>query len=703
MQLPQRLFSYTFDQSMNYYAFTALLNAIFATLAGSAVLIQNPKRKKNIIFFSSALSVALWCYFYTLWQMADSASSALFWVRLQMMACAFVPVTAYHQVLTLFEDTNKRRRQFLILLYATAVVISAFGFSPYFIKGVEPRLEFPFWPIPSFFIHILFLTLPIPIFFALRLIKEEKSRSSPLIQNQLKWLSLAIAIGYGGGCTNCPLWYNIPLRPYLNFTVALYFPVAALIFFKLGVVDMKYFLSRFGIYLLTVGLFFIPFMSVAYFLDQNWRILALIAAMAFFVPLAFPLFHDWIKQKFLRTTHSQEAMEARIEKIKETTYTYDDLAQNIVNSLLNTFPVEMAAVYFYDLNRKDFSLRAQRGMKNKAVESLKYNRSTLAIPEEDPLISFLLKQPSAVSLDEVQNDSEKIYLVQPIISSLKRIEADVCAPFIFDKKIKGLLVLGRKKDNALFNKEDMDAVEAFSKMGEEIMRYIFGMETELRNTSLYSHDMAHDARSLIQTLEFISSPMAEKQPREKIIRLMDQAKTVAIRLNDIFQMNRDRSNLILRSVRGEYEKIPVDIIKAVRLATEKYVLLAEKQNIELSADIPNASLTILGNELDLMRVVDNILSNGLRYVSAGGHIKVKAGPADDMFKIEIIDDGTGIDPENLNRIWEMGWQGKDNKGAGGLGLSIVKQIVEMHHGTIQAQSEGLGKGTRFNISLPLNL
>ena len=332
---------------------------------------------------------------------------------------------------------------------------------------------------------------------------------------------------------------------------------------------------------------------------------------------------------------------------------------------------------------------------------MRYNRSALAISAVDPLVLYFGSEKRVVSLDSLKNLLRIDKKIQPVIDSMNRIESDVCAPFIFEGNLRGMMVISRKKDNSLFNTEDLDAISALARMGEEIMRYIMGMETELRNTSLYSHDMAHDVRTIIQTLEFVVSPMAEKQPKEKISHLLNQAKGVALRLSEIFQLNRNRSSLILRAVRGEYEKTPISLTKLITLSLQKFSFLAETQKITLNSHIPESATTLLGNESDLIRVFDNLLTNALRYTPPRGTINVKTLEKDGLFEVVCEDDGAGIAEENLTKIWESGWQGSEKKGAAGLGLSIVKQIVEMHQGTIVASSPGLGKGTTFLIKLPL--
>ena len=177
----------------------------------------------------------------------------------------------------------------------------------------------------------------------------------------------------------------------------------------------------------------------------------------------------------------------------------------------------------------------------------------------------------------------------------------------------------------------MEAIYGFARMGEEVMRYIMGMETELQHTALYSHDMNNDTKSLVQTLQFFQSPLMKNQPFERINMLLKQAEDVAVRLNQTFQLNRDRSSLIMKSIRGEYEKIPIDITSLIKTTHGKFLLLAQKQKVNLIVEIPQKSYVINGNPNDLIRVMDNLIANALRYVPVDGRITFKGQEKEEGF------------------------------------------------------------------------
>lgn len=680
---------------MNFYAFSELIVFLSCVLTAAFVYWKNPRGEKNRLFVALALAGAMWSFFYVLWQMATYPGEALLWIRLSVIGAALIPAINVHIMLKVLDLETPRRMVLIKIWYAITFLIIATAGTPYFIPRVEPRAGFPFWPVPGPVVDFLFVFQLIPSAGVLMLIREKGMASSSLMRNKLKWLLVAILIGWGGGLSNNFLWYKIPIKPYPTMLSSMGVIGVALTFFRPAIVDFNFLMKKtsmlvleFVLTALICGILLIPFLFHGHPL-----FLALLAI------LGGALVHPIVKKWFQRSTL---VAKTNREKIKESTYTYNDLAQNIVDLTMNTIPVEMTSVYFYDTLKLDFYLCAQRGMKNEMVRNLRFNRSVLALTDNDPLIKRIQRDQQALNLDRLLNEMNEGD-DKSVVDNLRKIEAEICEPLIFGGKLRGLLVVGKKKNGALFNDEELEMMDSYAQMGTEVMRTIMAMETELSQTSLYSHDINHDIRSITQTLEFLKSPMARSQPEEKVLNLVTQAEKVAGHLYEWFQDNRDRSAMIMKTIRGEYAKEPVKLSDIVKISTGKFTLQAEKAGVAYKVDIEPYVEPFQGNETDLTRVIDNLISNALRHLpEQGGQLTITSRRKDSNYEIVVKDNGEGIEPENLEKIWQMGWQGKDSKkGSAGFGLSIVKQIVQIHGGTIQAYSEGKRKGTEFNIVFPV--
>jgi signal transduction histidine kinase/ActR/RegA family two-component response regulator len=148
----------------------------------------------------------------------------------------------------------------------------------------------------------------------------------------------------------------------------------------------------------------------------------------------------------------------------------------------------------------------------------------------------------------------------------------------------------------------------------------------------------------------------------------------------------------------------VDAPKLIRGIVESVTPLAVGSQIEiLLSPMPDAA--VRGDVRRLEQVFVNLLGNALKFTEAGGHIMVSARVTGRNLEVRVADDGIGIDPEFLPHVFDRFRQGDStttrNHAGLGLGLSIAKQLIEAHRGSIRVESGGPGKGTAFIVTLPL--
>jgi len=116
-------------------------------------------------------------------------------------------------------------------------------------------------------------------------------------------------------------------------------------------------------------------------------------------------------------------------------------------------------------------------------------------------------------------------------------------------------------------------------------------------------------------------------------------------------------------------------------------------------------LWVSGDPTRLAQVLTNLLTNAAKYTPEGGHIRLTAAREDGAAVVRVRDDGAGIPQEMLSRVFDLftqiGTAGNDRAGGLGIGLSLVRQLVELHGGTVAAFSDGPGQGSEFVVRLPL--
>jgi CheY-like chemotaxis protein/anti-sigma regulatory factor (Ser/Thr protein kinase) len=143
----------------------------------------------------------------------------------------------------------------------------------------------------------------------------------------------------------------------------------------------------------------------------------------------------------------------------------------------------------------------------------------------------------------------------------------------------------------------------------------------------------------------------------------------------------------------------------VASAAEVVQAQANNKGVELHLHVGDHDAHVLADESRLQQVVWNLLSNAIKFTPAGGRIDVEARIVEGRYEIAVRDTGRGISAEFLPQIFERFSQQESGTGksfAGlGIGLTIVKHLVDIHHGSIDVASEGVGKGATFRVRLPL--
>jgi signal transduction histidine kinase/ActR/RegA family two-component response regulator len=164
---------------------------------------------------------------------------------------------------------------------------------------------------------------------------------------------------------------------------------------------------------------------------------------------------------------------------------------------------------------------------------------------------------------------------------------------------------------------------------------------------------------------------------------------------------------VSRITRGEIalKKEPLDVRAVLVRAVETAQPWVDERGHRLALERPPQALALRGDPMRLEQVFSNLLHNAAKYTEPGGHIAVAVEREGDRAVVRVRDDGIGIVPELLPHVFELFTQGDRSldraRGGLGIGLTLVQRIVELHGGTIEAKSEGRGRGTEVVVRLPL--
>jgi PAS domain S-box-containing protein len=204
-------------------------------------------------------------------------------------------------------------------------------------------------------------------------------------------------------------------------------------------------------------------------------------------------------------------------------------------------------------------------------------------------------------------------------------------------------------------------------------------------------------RNALHVLELRGSQQPAREWAQDVLER--QVGHLTRMVNDLLDVSRiTRGKVVLKRER-------IDLVRLVRAAVEDQRGALERGGLMVELSLPPQSLWVLGDATRLAQVVDNLLNNAGKFTRPGGRVLIEVGGDGRQARVTVRDSGMGIAPELLPRIFQTMTQADrslDRTGGGlGLGLSLVKGLVEMHDGRVKASSAGLDRGAEFSFWLPL--
>ena len=237
-----------------------------------------------------------------------------------------------------------------------------------------------------------------------------------------------------------------------------------------------------------------------------------------------------------------------------------------------------------------------------------------------------------------------------------------------------------------------------SKLAETSLREADRRKDEFLAT--LSHELRNPLAPLRVAIDLAKLVGDDPAKRKHSLEVMERQVAMLTHLVDELL---DLSRITQGKVRLDVTSIPLD--ELVESAVEAASALIDANKHELKIQLPPERIEVRGDLRRLTQVLGNLLMNAAKYTPSPGTIAVAAKHDGTSVAIEIADNGIGIAPENLGSIFDIFVQSRDeegrSKGGLGIGLNVVRQLVELHGGTAIATSKGLGHGSAFTIQLPV--
>ena len=217
--------------------------------------------------------------------------------------------------------------------------------------------------------------------------------------------------------------------------------------------------------------------------------------------------------------------------------------------------------------------------------------------------------------------------------------------------------------------------------------------------AMLAHELRNPLAPLRTTTSLLARTLQADGPARRAVEIADrQVRQLTRLVDDLLDVSRITQGKIA------LHRAPVAIADAVADAVDAIRPAVELRGQRLTVRMPPSSPSVEADALRLAQVLENLLSNASKYTDPGGEIEVEVDGDDDVVEIRVRDSGIGLPPEQLEHIFELFAQVKASReraqGGLGIGLSLVRRLVELHGGTVAATSDGPGRGACFIVRLP---
>jgi signal transduction histidine kinase/CheY-like chemotaxis protein len=286
------------------------------------------------------------------------------------------------------------------------------------------------------------------------------------------------------------------------------------------------------------------------------------------------------------------------------------------------------------------------------------------------------------------------------------IEAYVCYPLLSDGRLIGTLAFG-SRSRRRFAPDDLAFLRTVSRyvtVATERLGLIEQLREADRRKDEFLATLAHELRNplapLRHALEIQRLAEGDQATMRRTREMMDRQLTLLVRLiDDLLDVSR------ITQGRLELRKGTLQLEQVLQHAIEDNRPLIEARQLQVHCELPSAPVYLHADRARLAQVFFNLLNNAVKYTPPGGQIWIQTGVEPEAVAVSVRDSGIGIPPAMLRHVFELfvrvepSSQGPGEGGLG-IGLTLVKHLVELHGGTVEARSSGPGAGSEFEVRLP---
>jgi signal transduction histidine kinase len=407
----------------------------------------------------------------------------------------------------------------------------------------------------------------------------------------------------------------------------------------------------------------------------------------------------------MATNERIDHLERLLEVVRGLTTAPDleTFLQTIISEATELTNSELASILEYDETAEELRFLAMQWFERDLLRPM-------GVPLEGSAAGWVYRRGQPLIIQDVRKDQRHFNLVDRMTNH--QTQSLVAVPLMVRGEVVGVLEALNKKDDAHYTEEDLTILETLGALAAQamqnvdLMRKVRASRVQLAELERLKADFiaitSHELRTPLGLILGHATFLRElaggqyEEQLDAIIRNATKLKEIVENLSDV--ENFQNGSARIKGSRASMTKIAEDVISLFKDE-------AEQKNITLKLEPASQPYYLHADQVKITIALSNLVKNAIQYTESGGNVNVKVEEDSGYIKVTVTDNGIGIPPRELPRIFERFYQVETHLtrryGGMGLGLSVAKAMIELHGGRIWAESEG--KGSRFTFLLPMNV
>lgn len=701
---------------MNPFALSGLLTGVTSLALGMFVLFMNPRRPLNRIWCLFTGSVAVWGFGGMWIAMTQDHQTALWAWRLAFaFGVLWIPILFYHFV-SLFCGLPERRllkaNYGVGFLLFTVILGSSlfyddvrFVFSSFYYAHPGSLVFY------AFFVWWMWL-----VYYTHYQVWKVYQTSVGQKRKQYQYFFVAFVLAYGTGSMDYLPFFGMDLYPYGNFGIILYPVIMTYAIVKYGTMDIQIALERSLAYLLLLVGSTIPAYAVA-LVGQHlaFGTISITYSLVLLVLLLLLVLTAYRVKSAAQATVARTLFRPRYV-IYEALNSFADsvmgnldlhaITEGIVSTLAETLEAKTASLYILNNQKMGYVCVSAHGLGKR--------HRRLPFKAGDVLPQCLSERQRALVRDDLEPVKE-LSATNSLVAIFDELEADVCLPLINKGCLIGFCTLGPRMRS--YSDGDIEFLETLSR--KQLATAVqYGMLYEelkaaqrdlqrthrLRSLETMAAGFAHEIRNPLTSIKAFLQLAPDRKDDEEFITGFSQ-----IACEDVERIERLIKEILDYARDKNPELTKQDVNEIISGVSHLIDVKAEQVHVLIHKELPEGVPHVMVDRQQIKQVLLNLFMNALDAMAPKGgtllvqtrHIIAPSGRQ--WVQIEVTDTGCGISSKDLDHIFDPFYTTKhesaEREGTG-LGLTIVNQIIQDHHGYIEVESTA-GQGTTFFINLPL--